>query len=178
MARVLELSKNLLFGGGSILYLDHWAAGPEDGRLRSTDALLEYGWSPDRCFCANPDAEIVAALLRRGVQAQQLSFAEALQGPWADEDIGAVYADFCYGSAAKICADLGSLLDRPGRARPQVLVYTMTRRGEGMLHERLNIVSRFLGDRGYRFAGDNPLAPEQMTFEPSAVVTTFCVLVV
>jgi hypothetical protein len=175
MERFLEL---LVHKEDKVLYLDHWAVDKKDGRLRTTDTLLDLGWPPSNCFCPNPCPEIVSALKERDVNTVELKFAEALDGPWTGGEeyaFDAVYADFCYGSAENICDDLEVLFKNCKRRLPRVVAYTITRRGESMFHERLNRVNGFLGRKGYRWLGKETLEPEQLTFAPSGVVTTFCV---
>ena len=160
----------------SVLFLDHWVTSAEVGRLRTTDALLVAGFAAKRCYCANPDAAIVAQLRRRRVHAVKGTFAEALRTTWHKHTFEVVYADFCYASAELVKADLATLFDDEGaKRRPRVLAWTLTGRAEGSLHERLAAVHEFVCDRGYKPALGT-MAASWRTFRPSSVVTGFYAL--
>ncbi len=157
----------------SALFLDHWTISAEDGRLRTTDALLRAGFEATRCYCANPDEAIVARVRERGAHAEQSTFAHALRTTWRDRAFDVVYADFCYASAERAIGDLEALFTSGAtQRRPRVLAWTLTGRAEGGLHQRLAKVHDFLERRGYRPALESMTASWR-TFGPSSVVTGF-----
>ena len=187
LSEVVALSSSMLRESSSLsaLYLDHWgrpadsASGSADGAqtgndtLRTTEALLRAGFQPKNCYSANLDKSIVERLQKYGANAYHGSLADALssaKGKWPhDKAFDIIYADFCYGDVTKVLHDLALILKRGG---VKVLSYTMTGRGEGMLHERIGLVHDYLSAEGFRLARDTR-GDSEHTFAPSSVFTAF-----
>lgn len=74
-----------------------------------------------------------------------------------------------YGDVRKVLHDLALILKRDG---VKVLSYTMTGRGESMLHERIGLVHDYLSAEGFRLARDTR-GDSEHTFAPSFVFTAF-----
>lgn len=136
----------------NVFYLDDFAD-PEGGfALRTTEALLQRGFSADRLHCANPSEAVVLALKRRGV-------ANAFQGKWSEAPwdcnkaaFAGIYLDLCTGSAGHAAEQLDLAC---ARAAPGcVLAYTLVERnyeGEDLIMRHCRLFD-LLSARGWRLA--------------------------
>ena len=154
----------------NVAYLDDFD-GTDAKELRTTNALLAAGVTPDCLYMANPNGAVCQKLKTYSVDTHEAhcTFMAALSGKWPAVHFGAVYLDLCTGSSEEVLDNLEAAL--PMMERRCTIGFTFTRRdgnGETAV-ERQYKIEGFLREHRFERSSHDGLR----VFAPSGVYTQF-----